>query len=80
VVGILVNAITVKWGGGFFAPQGMEHELLPAAGGAGIALPGPGRYAVDCFLPVLRNHRLAYDAVAMTAGMVLSVPFLLLRK
>jgi uncharacterized membrane protein YphA (DoxX/SURF4 family) len=53
VVGTLVNALAVKWGGGFFAPQGVEYELLLAAAGAGIALTGPGRYAVDRFLPVL---------------------------
>lgn len=80
VVGTLVNALAVKWGGGFFAPQGVEYELLLAAAGAGIALTGPGRYAVDRFLPVLRAHRLAYGTVAVAVGLVLSVPFLFLRK
>lgn len=80
VVGTLVNALAVKWGGGFFAPQGVEYELLLAAAGAGIALTGPGRYALDRFLPVLRTHRLAYGAVAVAVGLVVSLPFLLLRK
>jgi len=80
VVGTLVNALAVKWGGGFFAPAGVEYEILLAAAAAGIALTGPGRYALDRFLPVLRAHRLAYGAVAVAVGLVLSVPFLLLRN
>ncbi|MFJ9611407.1 DoxX family protein [Kitasatospora sp. NPDC101176] len=80
IVGTMVNAIAVTWGGGFFAPKGSEYELLLTAGAAALALTGPGRYAVDRFLPVLRAHRLAYGAAAVLVGLVTAGAILLLRK
>ncbi|MER7756156.1 DoxX family protein [Kitasatospora sp. NPDC097643] len=80
IVGTMVNAIAVTWGGGFFAPKGSEYELLLTAGAAALALTGPGRYAVDRFLPVLRAHRLAYGAAALLVGLVTAGAILLLRK
>ncbi|MFD0403658.1 DoxX family protein [Kitasatospora sp. NPDC127121] len=80
IVGTMVNAIAVTWGGGFFAPKGSEYELLLTAGAAALALTGPGRYAVDRFLPVLRAHRLAYGAAAVLVGLVTAGVILLLRK
>ena len=52
VLGTMINALAVKWGGGFFAPEGVEYEVLLAAGAAGLAFTGPGRLAVDRCLPV----------------------------
>ncbi|WP_030246603.1 DoxX family protein [Streptomyces sp. NRRL S-350] len=80
VVGTMVNAIAVTWDGGFFAPKGFEFALLLAAGAAALALTGPGRYAVDRFLPVVRSHRLAYGAAAVVLGLVTAGVTLLLRK
>ncbi|MGW3043600.1 DoxX family protein [Kitasatospora sp. NPDC001159] len=80
IVGTMVNAIAVTWGGGFFAPKGDEYELLLTAGAAALALTGPGRYAVDRFLPVLRAHRLAHGAVAVLVGLATAGVILLLRK
>ncbi|MEV7600830.1 DoxX family membrane protein [Kitasatospora sp. NPDC089797] len=80
IVGTMVNAIAVTWGGGFFAPKGSEYELLLTAGAAALALTGPGRYAVDRFLPVLKAHRLAYGAVAVVVGLATAGVILLLRK
>ncbi|MFJ8017711.1 DoxX family protein [Streptomyces sp. NPDC096339] len=79
VVGTLVNAIAVHGTGSFFAPQGIEYELLLTAGAATLALTGPGRYAVDRFLPVLRAHRLAHGALAVALGVVLAGVLLLVR-
>jgi putative oxidoreductase len=76
----MVNAIAVKWGGGFFAPKGVEHELLLAMTATALALAGPGRYAVDRFLPVVRSHRLAHGLAALVFGAVVAVVVLLLRK
>jgi putative oxidoreductase len=76
----MVNAIAFKWGGGFFAPKGMEHELLLALAATSLALTGPGRYAVDRFLPVMRSHRLAHGLAALAFGAVVAVAILLLRK
>ncbi|MET7646979.1 DoxX family membrane protein [Streptomyces sp. NPDC005426] len=80
VVGTLINAVAVKWGGGFFAPAGVEFELLLAAAAAGLALTGPGRIAVDRFLPWLRSHRLGYGVAAVTLGAVMAALVLLIRN
>ncbi|MFG3229541.1 DoxX family protein [Kitasatospora sp. NPDC048194] len=80
VVGTMVNAIAVTWGGGFFAPKGDEYELLLTAGAVALALTGPGRYAVDRFLPVLKAHRLAYGVAAVLVGLATAGVILLLRK
>ncbi|MGT2526899.1 DoxX family protein [Streptomyces nojiriensis] len=79
VVGTLINAIAVHGAGSFFAPQGVEYELLLTAGAAALALTGPGRYAVDRSLPVLRAHRLAHGVLAVALGVVLGGVLLLVR-
>ncbi|MEE1782466.1 DoxX family protein [Streptomyces sp. SP17BM10] len=79
VLGTMINAIAVTWGGGFFAPQGDEYPVLIAAGAAALALTGPGRYAVDRFLPVVRAHRLAYGAAAVVVGLATAGLTLLIR-
>ncbi|MEV7441810.1 DoxX family protein [Streptomyces sp. NPDC091204] len=79
LVGTLINAIAVHGAGAFFAPEGIEYELLLTAGAAALALTGPGRYAVDRFLPVLRGHRLAHGALAVALGVVLAAVLLLVR-
>jgi putative oxidoreductase len=76
VVGVLANAIAVKWGGGFFAPQGVEFELFLATAAIALVVAGPGRYAVDRLVPVTRWYRpvhglLALAFAAVTAGIVL---------
>ncbi|PZH04628.1 DoxX family protein [Streptomyces sp. NTH33] len=74
VLGTMINALAVKWGGGFFAPQGVEYEVLLIAGAAGLALTGPGRIAADRFLPGLRAHRLGHGVAAVVlAGLVLLI-------
>ncbi|KOG56395.1 DoxX family protein [Streptomyces griseoflavus] len=80
LVGTMVNALGVKWGGGFFAPEGVEYELLLTAGAAALTLTGPGRYAVDRLLPVVRAHRLTYGVAALVLGVAVAVVFLLIRK
>ncbi|QIY55318.1 DoxX family protein [Streptomyces sp. RPA4-5] len=80
VVGTMINALAVKWGGGFFAPKGVEYELLLTAGAAALALTGPGRYAVDRLLPVLRSHRTVHGVIALVLGAVLAGGVLLVRK
>ncbi|MGW1197543.1 DoxX family protein [Streptomyces sp. NPDC002536] len=76
--GIMINALVVK-DDGFFAPEGVEYEILLATAAVCLALAGPGRCAVDHFLPVLRRHRLWRGAAAIVLGGVLAGVFLLLR-
>ncbi|MFG2828027.1 DoxX family protein [Streptomyces sp. NPDC048434] len=80
VVGTMINALAVKWGGGFFAPKGVEYELLLTAGAAALALTGPGRYAIDRLLPGLRAHRPVHGVAALVLGVVLAGAVLLVRK
>ncbi|MFJ8076476.1 DoxX family protein [Streptomyces sp. NPDC096176] len=80
VVGVMINAIAVKWGGGFFSPKGIEFELLILTAAASLALTGPGRLAADHFLPVLRRHRLVHGLAAVALGVVTAVIVLLVRE
>ncbi|MFG2222000.1 DoxX family protein [Streptomyces sp. NPDC048644] len=79
LVGTMINALAVKWGGGFFAPKGVEYELLLTASAAALALTGPGRYAVDRLLPVLKSHRLLYGVAALVLAVVVAGIMLLVR-
>ncbi|MER5995317.1 MULTISPECIES: DoxX family protein [Streptomyces] len=79
VLGTMINAMAVKWGGGFFAPDGVEYELFLAVAAAGLTLTGPGRLAVDRFLPVLRVHRLTHGVAAVVLGAVVAGIVLLVR-
>lgn len=80
VVGVMVNAVAVKWGGGFFAPTGVEYELLIAALATTLAVGGPGRFAFDRHLPGVRAHRVGHGVSAVVLGVVLGVFVLLFRK
>ncbi|MEU9414763.1 DoxX family protein [Streptomyces sp. NPDC051000] len=79
LVGTMINAIAVHGVGSFFAPEGIEYELLLTVGAAALALTGPGRYAADRFLPVLRENRAAHGALALALGVVLGAALLLVR-
>ncbi|HEV7626519.1 MAG TPA: DoxX family protein [Streptomyces sp.] len=80
VLGTMINAVALKWGGGFFAPKGVEYELLLVAGAAALTLTGPGRYAADRLLPVLRAHRLTRGAAAVVLGAVVAAGVLMVRN
>ncbi|MFJ7204010.1 DoxX family protein [Streptomyces sp. NPDC098789] len=80
VVGTMVNVFAVKGTGSFFAPTGIEYELLLTAAAVSLALTGPGRFALDRFVPVLRAHRPVYGALAVVLGVVLAGGVLLVRS
>ncbi|WP_228836771.1 DoxX family protein [Nocardia brasiliensis] len=79
VVGTLLNAIAVKGAGAFFAPKGIEYELILTAAAAALTLTGPGRYALDRFIPVLRNHRLVYGLAAIVLALLAAGAVLVVR-
>ncbi|MEU9304052.1 DoxX family protein [Streptomyces sp. NPDC048269] len=79
VVGVMINAISVKWTGAVFGLEGVEFESLIIAAAVTLALTGPGRFALDRFLPALRKHRLAYGFLALALAVVLAAMVLLLR-
>ncbi|WP_030671848.1 DoxX family protein [Streptomyces sp. NRRL B-1347] len=76
ILGIMLNAIATKWGGGFFAPEGVEYDLVLLTAAVALALTGPGRVAADPLLPVLRDHRFARGVAAVALG-ALSAAFVL---
>ncbi|RCG27455.1 DoxX family protein [Streptomyces diacarni] len=80
VLGTMINASAVTWGDGFFAPGGVEYAVVLAAGAGGLALTGPGRYAADSLLPVLREHRLVHGVLALLLGLAAAAAVLLVRS
>ncbi|MFF4318873.1 DoxX family protein [Streptomyces sp. NPDC001568] len=82
VTGTMINALAVHGTGSFFAPEGMEYELLLAVAAAALTLTGPGRLAADRALPVaaLRSHGLKQGALALALGIVLAAVTLLIRN
>ncbi|MEU6762631.1 DoxX family protein [Streptomyces sp. NPDC046853] len=70
IVGIMLNAIAMKWGNGFFNPSGIEYDLILLTAAVSLALAGPGRYSVDHVLPVPRTHRLSHGVAAVALGAV----------
>ncbi|WP_405676730.1 MULTISPECIES: DoxX family protein [unclassified Streptomyces] len=79
IVGIMINAICVKWTGAVLGLTGVEFEALIIAAAVTLALAGPGRFALDHFLPVLRDYRPVYGVLALALGIVLAALVLLLR-
>ncbi|MET7638682.1 DoxX family protein [Streptomyces sp. NPDC005438] len=79
VLGTMLNALNVKWGGGFFQPRGVEYELFLVAAAAAVTLTGPGRIAVDRALPVLRQQRPQHGLAALVLALVTAGLVLLLK-
>ncbi|MCB5181810.1 DoxX family membrane protein [Streptomyces antimicrobicus] len=80
LVGTLLNVLAVKGTGSFFAPKGIEYELLLTAGAAALTLTGPGRYAADRFLPGLRFPQPRYGVLALVLAVVAAGVVLLVRN
>ncbi|WP_374935884.1 DoxX family protein [Streptomyces sp. SM14] len=81
VVGTLINAIFSAHADDPFL-GGYELPLVLAVGAAALALTGPGRYAVDRFLPLptaLREHRLVHGLGALALAVVAAAVLLLIR-
>ncbi|MFD4478910.1 DoxX family protein [Streptomyces sp. NPDC058471] len=70
IVGIMLNAIAMKWGNGFFNPAGIEYDLILLTAAVSLALAGPGRFAMDRLLPIPRAHRLSHGVAAVALGVV----------
>ncbi|GAA2080689.1 DoxX family membrane protein [Streptomyces albiaxialis] len=80
VLGTMINAIAVTWDDGYLSPDGFEYAFVLAAAAGALALTGPGRYAVDRALPVLREHRVSHGVFAVTLAAVTATVVLLMRS
>ncbi|MFH8484536.1 DoxX family protein [Streptomyces longisporoflavus] len=70
ILGIMLNAIAMKWGNGFFNPSGIEYDLILLTAAVSLALTGPGRLAVDHLLPIPRTHRPSHGIAALALGAI----------
>ncbi|GAA2118681.1 DoxX family protein [Streptomyces synnematoformans] len=86
VIGVMINAVAVKWGfdwrGPIAAadPRGVEYEVMLGAAGVGLALTGAGRVSVDGALGALRGGRVLSGVAAVVLGTAAAAAVLLLRR
>lgn len=81
VLGTMINAIGVKWGGGFLASNGgFEFELLLAGAAGALCLLGAGAISVDRAIPSLRQHKPSYGVGAALLGVITGAILLLIRS
>jgi putative oxidoreductase len=81
IIGAMINAAAVKWNAGFFAVKGgNEYELLLIVSAAALAITGPGRFAIDRTLPVLRAHRISFGITGIVLGVVVAALVLALFR
>ncbi|MFE6920911.1 DoxX family protein [Nocardia sp. NPDC057663] len=79
ILGTMLNAIAVKWGG-FFSPKGVEYEVILAVAATSLALTGAGGFALDRFVPGLRNYKLSYGLAAIALALITAGIVLLIRN
>lgn len=79
ILGTMLNAIAVKWGS-FFSPKGVEYEVILAVAATTLALTGAGGFALDRFVPGLRNYKLVYGLAAIALAVIVGGITLLIRN
>jgi putative oxidoreductase len=76
---MIVAAITVHWGQGLLG-KGIELPLLYAAAAFGLALTGPGLYALDVALGIAGLWTPAVTWIVLALGIVGGFANLALRR
>lgn len=84
LLGLVINAVLVKYSGGYFVqpdnPSGYELDLLLGGMAAGLAFAGPGRVSLDVALPWFRRPLLSgWICVILGVTVALLIYFLLRR-
>jgi putative oxidoreductase len=79
ILGTMLNAISVKWGS-FFNPNGVEYETILAVAAASLALTGAGGFALDRFVPGLRDYKIGYGLAAIALAFLAAGITLLIRN
>ncbi|MGH6690832.1 MAG: DoxX family protein [Gammaproteobacteria bacterium] len=81
VAGMIVAAVTVHWGHGFFATtNGIELPLLYGAMAVVLALMGPGLLSLDAVLGFEVLWSPAFAAAALAVGVIGGIVNLALRR
>ncbi|MEU8774011.1 DoxX family protein [Streptomyces sp. NPDC048606] len=79
LIGVFVNILDVRGLSHYFPPKGVELEVVLFAGIVALTLTGPGRFAVDRLLPVLRESRPRLSLLGVLAGLVAGFVVMLIR-
>ncbi|MFE7094932.1 DoxX family protein [Streptomyces erythrochromogenes] len=79
LTGVFINILDVRGLDAYFPPKGVELEVVLFASVIALTLTGPGRYAADHYLPVLRESRPRYSLLALLVGAVVGFIVLLIR-
>lgn len=79
LTGVFINILDVRGLDAYFPPKGVELEAVLFAAVIALTLTGPGRYAADHYLPVLRESRPRYSLLALLVGAVVGFIVLLIR-
>jgi putative oxidoreductase len=77
---MIVAAITVHWGRGLFAPNGIELPLLYAAAAFALALTGFGQYSLDAWLGIAGRWPATTTWIVLIVGIVGAFGNLALRR
>ncbi|MFF4426705.1 DoxX family membrane protein [Streptomyces sp. NPDC001549] len=80
LTGTFINVLDVRGLGAYFPPKGVELEVVLFAAVVALTLTGPGRFAADHYLPVLRENRPRYALLALLVGVVAGFIVLLIRE
>ncbi|MFD9481022.1 MULTISPECIES: DoxX family protein [Streptomyces] len=79
LTGTFINVLDVRGLSAYFPPKGVELEVVLFAAIVALTLTGPGRFAVDHHLPVLRENRPRYALLALLVGVVAGFVVVLIR-
>jgi putative oxidoreductase len=77
---MIVAAVSVHWGHGLFAANGIEITLLYGIGAVALAISGPGRYSLDALLGLTSLSNPAIVVAALLAGVIGGVINLSIRS
>jgi putative oxidoreductase len=77
---MMVAIVTVHWGHGLLAPEGIEHPFLYLATALSLALTGPGAYSLDAVLGLTHWWTPQVTAIALGAGVLGGIVSLGLRR
>ncbi|MGW7328930.1 DoxX family membrane protein [Streptomyces sp. NPDC054840] len=79
LTGTFINVLDLRGLSAYFPPKGVELEVVLFAAIVTLTLTGPGRFAIDHYLPVLRESRPRYALLALLLGAVAGFAVLIIR-